>query len=252
LAPTPSHTSRTLIAFMFGFSTACAAFTGARIVQQIYRTWSKSRNIFAHPYIVMIAAEWLSSVVISIITFLFIDGVIPPGFGIFFSILCLWVVQQIQCIMHIIINRIALIMYDQKRVRRLKWAATLLIGAINVSVFIIWMPARLQISPGWENLNDVWDRIEKGIFAILDLLLNLYFIYLVRKELITCGLTKFQHLYRFNIGMIFISISLDVVLIGIMSIPNHHSYVQFHPLMYLIKLHIEMNMAELILKIVNA
>lgn len=35
-------------------------------------------------------------------------------------------------------------------------------------------------------------------------------------------------------------------------IPSTHSYVQFHPLMYLIKLKIEMNMADLIVKIVKA
>lgn len=112
--------------------------------------------------------------------------------------------------MHIIINRIALIMYDARRVRRLKVGATLLIGAINITVFVIWIPARLQISPYWMQLNSVWDRVEKGIFAIFDLGLNLYFIHLVRSELTAHGLTKYRDLYLFNLGMVFISISLDV------------------------------------------
>ncbi|PSR81059.1 hypothetical protein BD289DRAFT_50021 [Coniella lustricola] len=248
-----SKLSYTLIVFMFGFSSACAAFTGAKIIQQTYRTWRRSKNIHKHPFIIMIIAEWVSSVLISIISFLFIDGVIQPGFALFFIILCLWVIQ-IQCIMQIIINRVALIIYDQNRVRRLKWATAVLAGAINISVFIIWMPARLQVSPHWVQLNDVWDRVEKGIFALGDLGLNVYFIYLVRKELIRYGLTKYILLYRYNIGMILISMSLDVVLIGVMSLPGQSSfiYVQFHPLMYLIKLNIEMNMAELIRKIVRA
>lgn len=101
-------------------------------------------------------------------------------------------------------------MYDARRVRRLKVAATLLIGVINITVFIIWIPARLQINERWIMLNSIWDRIEKGIFAIFDLGLNLYFIYLVRAELTIHGLTKYRYLYMFNIGMIFISISLDV------------------------------------------
>lgn len=115
-----------------------------------------------------------------------------------------------QCIMHIIINRIALIIYDAKSVRRLKIMATLFIGVINISVFIIWIPARLQISDHWVYLNNTWDRIEKGIFALFDLGLNLYFIYLVRSQLITHGLTKYRYLFWFNIVMIFVSISLDV------------------------------------------
>jgi len=86
--------------------------------------------------------------------------------------------------MHIIINRIALIMYDGRKVIRLKWAVALILGMVNVSVFIVWMPARLQISPAWIHFNEIWDRVEKGIFALIDLGLNLYFIYLVRSELV--------------------------------------------------------------------
>lgn len=37
-----------------------------------------------------------------------------------------------------------------------------------------------------------------------------------------------------------------------MSLPNDIVYLQFHPLAYLVKLHIEMNMAELITKVVKA
>lgn len=112
--------------------------------------------------------------------------------------------------MHIIINRIALIMYDAKRVQRLKIVATLVIGLVNTTVFIIWIPARLQINPQWMILNSVWDRVEKGILALFDLGLNLYFIYLVRSELTAHGLTKYRYLFWFNVGMIFISMSLDV------------------------------------------
>lgn len=112
--------------------------------------------------------------------------------------------------MQIIINRIALIMYDGRRVRTLKWTVAGLVGLINLSVFVIWMPARLQISPTWMALNSVWDRIEKGLLALIDLGLNLKFIHLVHTELIRHGLTKYRDLYRFNVTMIFISISLDV------------------------------------------
>lgn len=70
----------TLITFMFGFSSACAAFTGVKIVHQTYRVWRRSKNVFTHPYILMITAEWTSSLVISIISFLFLDGIISPRF----------------------------------------------------------------------------------------------------------------------------------------------------------------------------
>ena len=44
----------------------------------------------------------------------------------------------------------------------------------------------------------------------------------------------------------------QVLLIAMMSLPNDIVYLQFHPLAYLVKLHIEMNMAELITKVVKA
>ncbi|KAM6517706.1 hypothetical protein FSOLCH5_008673 [Fusarium solani] len=43
--------------------------------------------------------------------------------------------------------------------------------------------------------------------------------------------------------------SLDVILIGSMSIGNGFIYVQFHPLVYTIKLQIEMNISSLIVKV---
>lgn len=43
-----------------------------------------------------------------------------------------------------------------------------------------------------------------------------------------------------------------MLLIGSMSIGTGVVYIQFHPLVYLIKLHIELNMAELMAKVVRA
>ncbi|KAK2614551.1 hypothetical protein N8I77_001362 [Diaporthe amygdali] len=246
--------SLTLITFLFGFSSACAVFTATTIVAQAYRILYRSKRLFTHPYVLMISGVWLASVIYSLISYLYVHSIIPPSFWLFFAILCLWTIQT-QCLMHIIINRIALIIYDGRRVVRLKWTVAVLLGLVNISVFIVWMPARLQISPAWIHFNEIWDRVEKGIFAGIDLGLNLYFIYLVRSELIAHGLTKYKALYKFNIVMIFFSLSLDVILIGIMSLPDSfvvYSYIQFHPLMYLIKLAIEMNMAELIIKIVRS
>uniref|UniRef100_A0A0D2Y369 Integral membrane protein n=1 Tax=Fusarium oxysporum (strain Fo5176) TaxID=660025 RepID=A0A0D2Y369_FUSOF len=123
---------------------------------------------------------------------------------------------------------------------------------IDPSVFIIWMPARLQINDQWIWLNNIWDRCEKVIFAVVDGALNAYFIYLVRSRLIENGLTKYIPLYRMNLFLIFVSLSLDVVLVGLMSLPSSLVYLSFHPVCYLLKLQIEMKMAELITKIVRS
>lgn len=116
-------------------------------------------------------------------------------------------------LMQIIINRIALLVYDQRRITKLKWIVALIIGFINVSVFCIWIPARLQISKKIIFINEIWDRIEKVLFLFVDAGLSLYFIHLVRAKLLANGLTKYTVLFRFTLFMVAISLSLDVSLL---------------------------------------
>lgn len=112
--------------------------------------------------------------------------------------------------MQIIINRIALLAVSRTVIRRLKWGIFVFLALINISVFCIWIPSRLQISEDWRRINMVWDRIEKCLFALCDLCLNLYFVYLVRSSLVNYGLTKYVVLYRFNLAIIVVSIGMDV------------------------------------------
>lgn len=123
--------------------------------------------------------------------------------------MCLWVIQ-IQCICGIIVNRIALLMVDRRMAAKIKWSVAIILGLINISVFCIWIPARLQISTTFVHVNEIWDRIEKVLFLFVDAALNFYFIYLVRTKLIACGLTKYMPLFKFNMFMVGVSMSLDV------------------------------------------
>lgn len=108
------------------------------------------------------------------------------------------------------INRVRLLVVDQRKADYLKWGVAIFVGLINISVFVIWIPARLQISQRWIDINNWWDRVEKTLFGLCDICLNLYFIYLVRSKLIANGLKKYKKLVRFNVLMVLISMSLDV------------------------------------------
>jgi hypothetical protein len=155
----------------------------------------------------------------------------------------------------------------------------IVMSIINISVFCIWIPAHLQISErydaktrtyhmtdkiSWIRINDVWDRVEKVLYLIIDVYLNVYFILTVKANLVRNGLQKYERLVRFNQLMICVSLLMDLVIVGAMSIPNGSvlvsriimkvstnsgSYLIFHPLAYLVKLNIEMSMARLIKKI---
>lgn len=101
-------------------------------------------------------------------------------------------------------------MINRRQVTKLKWSVFAIILVINISVFVIWIPARLQINKTWENINNVWDRAEKAIFCVIDVGLNIYFIRLVRTRLIDNGLKKYIPLYRLNLALVCISMALDV------------------------------------------
>lgn len=234
--------------FISGFTIAIAAFSCTKAVRQTYRSWTRSHRVNA--YIVMIWLEWTSCLAIAATSWLFLENLINPSFWYFIGMLCMWTVQ-IQCLMQIIANRISLILYNPDRARKLKWAVGIAIGIINISVFCIWIPARLQISKTYIRANHIWDRAEKCIFLLVDGFLNIYFMYLIKTKLVANGLVKYKLVYRFNLVMVILSLSLDVMIIGLMSLPDDDIYVQVHPAAYLVKLHIEMNTAELLGKVLK-
>ncbi|KAF5020953.1 hypothetical protein F66182_6999 [Fusarium sp. NRRL 66182] len=233
----------------WGVSLGIGMFTCAKASQQTMRSWKRGRKM--NPYIILVWTMWISNCVMTAITWCYLQNFISGGFPFFFALVFFWCVQ-LHALIQIIINRIAVLMDSGINARRLKIWAFFIILCINISIFTIWIPARLSVNTTWINVNNVWGRIEKVIFLVVDAGLNLYFIRLAQARLAANGLTKYHVLFRFNLGMIALSITLDILLIALMSLRNDIVYFQFHPLAYLIKLHVEMNMAELVTKILRA
>ncbi|KAH6666158.1 hypothetical protein B0J14DRAFT_678858 [Halenospora varia] len=139
--------------------------------------------------------------------------------------------------LEILVCLIFLIIYRQKATR-LKIGVAILITAVNISV-----------SAKYEQVNNIWDRCEKVIYLLVDGALNWYFIHTVKIQLVNQGLVKYNRLVRFNMWIIGFSLSMDVLIISMMSLKNSFVYMQFHPLAYIVKLNIEMSMADLIAKV---
>ncbi|KFA65357.1 hypothetical protein S40285_09649 [Stachybotrys chlorohalonatus IBT 40285] len=158
-----------------------------------------------------------------IICFRHLLGVIPPSFAFYFCILTTWALQ-VQFLLQIIINRCAILIADYRYVFKVKWGVAALITAINISVYCIWVPARLQISERYIHINEVWDRCEKGIYLLVDAALNFLFIRTVKQNLVNNGLDKYRNLVQFNIFIIFFSLSMDVLIIAMMSLDNTFVY----------------------------
>ncbi|KAK8054441.1 hypothetical protein PG994_009508 [Apiospora phragmitis] len=242
-----------IISIIWGITIAAGLFTASKAYKQSKAMYKRTGQLSI--YTIMIWAEWTASMTIGVLCWCHIRGYIEPSFWIYFFILTFWTIQ-IQCICQIIINRIGLLALDQKRMRKIRWGVFGILAMVNISVYCIWIPARLQISDEYIFINKIWDRLEKVIFLIVDSSLSIYFVVLIRRNLIDNGLTKYMPLYRFNLFMVGCSIALDVILIVSMSIPNDIltdlATSNSTLLVYMMKLHIEMNIASLIAKVVRA
>lgn len=116
-------------------------------------------------------------------------------------------------------------MTERDNVRWLKYGVAVLMIAVNISVYAIWIPARLQISEQYILINGWWDRCEKVIYILVDGALNVYYILIVKRNLVSHGLIKYKRLATFNIFIIFFSLSMDVLIISMMSLDNTFVYV---------------------------
>jgi hypothetical protein len=135
---------------------------------------------------------------------------------------------ETQLLIQIIANRVGLILVDRRKTRLLKWSLFFAIALVNISVYCIWIPAQLGVNQTYVHLNHIWERVEKSIFLCVDLGLNLYFLYLVRSHLISQGLTRYWRLFNFNACIVVLSVTMDLLLLGLLSLPNPFEYVTTH------------------------
>ncbi|RYP72036.1 hypothetical protein DL769_004523 [Monosporascus sp. CRB-8-3] len=144
-------------------------------------------------------------------------------------------------------------MTNKRTAKKLKWSLVIAISCINIAVCYIWTTAHMPSATPYQiMLNQMFEKAEKSFFLVVDLGLNLYFLYLVRFRLIADGLSKYWRLFKFNAGIVVVSTSMDILLLGFLSLPDPYLYVQFAPLAYIVKLHIELLMAVLISKVVRS
>ncbi|KAF1968041.1 hypothetical protein BU23DRAFT_481678 [Bimuria novae-zelandiae CBS 107.79] len=237
-----------IIAYVvFGLTIIFAGTAAVLAVQQTRASRRPARSA----YVWMIWVELVACVAIAVMCLLYLVYVIRPSFWFHLSILVLWAIQ-IQLLLQIIINRIRIILQDREKGRLIMISVAIFIVLINVSVFCIWLPARLQISQRFIHINNIWDRIEKILYLLVDAALNFYFIHVVKASLVANGLQKYNKLVRFNQRIIVVSLLMDVAIVCAMSIPNGFVYAIFHPLAFLVKLNIEISMANLIRRIALA
>lgn len=139
-----------------GFSLGFGFLT----VWQAIKQTKRNRNPLRSAYIYMIWGEIAANLGLGILGYLFLNGVIQPGYvfipaelrayqsnhnsiPIFFFILFFWVFE-IQLLMQIIINRISIIAESQRTMQKLKWGTAFAVTCINIAVFCIFIPSHID------------------------------------------------------------------------------------------------------------
>lgn len=244
MASTSDHKIASLAAgFTLGF--------GLLTVWEAIKQTRRNRNPLRSAYIYMLWGEIAANLIIAIIGWIFLDGIISPTVPVLFFILFFWVFE-VQLLMQIIVNRISIIAEHRSTIFKLKWGTALIITLINIAVFCIWIPSH-TVPPASKlivQINEYWDRVSKVLILLVDAGLNWYFLRTVKKRLLQQHrLKKYEPLVGFNAKLMIVSIAMDGMLIGLMSLPNQVVYIQFHPVAYMVKLNIEMSMASLITRL---
>ncbi|KAB8213090.1 hypothetical protein BDV33DRAFT_210541 [Aspergillus novoparasiticus] len=103
-----------------------------------------------------------------------------------------------------------------------RWSVAVFLTLINIVVFCIWVPAHLDPPPSKQYViaNRYWDRTSKNLILLVDAALNIWFVLVLQHRLI--------------------------LLISLISLQNQLVYVQFHPVVYVAKLNIELAIVDLL------
>ncbi|KAK7440375.1 hypothetical protein VKT23_017011 [Stygiomarasmius scandens] len=252
-----------LVSMVYGVTIGFSYF----VCLHAFRLTMRIRRFTA--FIMLIWLEIAGSLILyGLVAVLYVNDVIPHSFWVYFIIIVFvfqlhpsdsivqlkirihsgWIFQ-LQCLVQIIVNRICILLDNASHRRWLKLGMLAWIGAINVIVAVIWIPAQLQVNDKYHEINLIFDRLEKSLYLVTDAALNWLFIHIVRKRLVASGLKKYDKLVKYNLLIIWVSLGMDVLIIAMMSLQNAFLYTVFHPLAFMVKLEIEMTMSNLIVAV---
>lgn len=131
-----STDTNTLASLAAGFALGFGFLTVWEAIKQTRRNQNPRKSL----YICMIWGEIVANLGLGIMGWLLLDGILTATVPVLFALLVFYVFE-IQFLMQIIVNRIAIIAETRETVVRVKWTTAGIITLINVAVFCIWIPA---------------------------------------------------------------------------------------------------------------
>lgn len=134
-----STDTNTLASLAAGFALGFGFLTVWEAIKQTRRNQNPRKSL----YIYMIWGEIVANLGLGIMGWLLLDGILTATVPVLFALLVFYVFE-IQLLMQIIVNRIAIIAETRETVVRVKWTTAGIITLINIAVFCIWIPAHRE------------------------------------------------------------------------------------------------------------
>jgi len=78
-AVAPDLNDLLIATIIWGFSIGCGLFSAFKAIRQSKSSWERSHRI--RPYVVMIWAEWLSSMTMGVLAWVFLRGFLEPRYA---------------------------------------------------------------------------------------------------------------------------------------------------------------------------
>ncbi|KAK8872284.1 hypothetical protein PGQ11_002798 [Apiospora arundinis] len=258
---------------VLGFTLGFVWLTSRAAIRHTWHVY-KEYGVVRSPYVWMVWGQILTCVGSAILYFLYLRSIVVPSLvlppfpgtlpalicevadmsfersiAFYFCIFTLWALQ-VQFLLQIIVSRCSILMHTQ-RALQLTITVAVFITLVQLVAYAIWIPANLRISEHYIWISTWWDRCEKCLYFLTDAALNIYFIVLVQRErqLVANEIATHKPLVRFNIFIIGLSLSMDLLIICLMNSKTMVVYIQLLPLAYIVKLNIEISMAKLIVKV---
>lgn len=249
LPPSTLPWESTLAHILLALGVSVALLLTIHLTRLSHTRWTSHRRVPL--YLVLAWLDLVAGITHSTLGWCVGHGRCPaqPSLWFFLAVILLWAVER-HCLAQILANRVAVLLTSAVVGRRLKWGVFLGTAVLTVSVVVVWTPGTMEISPAWERANEVWDRGEKVCFMVGDVGLNAVFVWVVRQELVRRhGLGRYKDLWRVNVAMVAATVVLDAAVVASTWFPDYWIYIQFRPLVHLVKLYFELCNAELIGKV---
>ncbi|KAI6360870.1 hypothetical protein MCOR25_006605 [Pyricularia grisea] len=152
----PSDASVRLALLTIGFFTAVTCFTLVKLMYQTYWFWA--RSLRPNEYLVMVWGVWIVSIVSVVVMWLFLSGKIETSFWLFFGLVSA-ITIQVQLNVNILIHILKFLIPCPRRAARIKWTVVGTQMLMLMSIYVIWIPAQLQVNNTFLTLDGIWIKI---------------------------------------------------------------------------------------------